>query len=103
MFTLPLIATFFAALLLVLRFFENTKAYQGLLVMPIMLVLEVYVAQLMAYHLEMVANDTPELDFPDQGGIQTFVPVNFKEFEVLEDSISFFDNLNGKSFESNQS
>ena len=73
MFTLPLIATFFAVLLLILRFFENTKAYQGLLAMPIMLVLEVYVAQLITYHIEMVANDTPELDFPDQGVIQTLV------------------------------
>lgn len=71
MFTLPLIATFFAVLLLILRFFENTKAYQGLLAMPIMLVLEVYVAQLITYHTEMVGNDTPELDFPDQGVIKT--------------------------------
>ena len=73
MFTLPLIATFFAVLLLISRFFENTKAYQGLLAMLIMLVLEVYVAQLITYHIEMVANDTPELDFPDQGTIQTLV------------------------------
>lgn len=71
MFTLPLIATFFAVLLLILRFFENTKAYQGLLAMSIMLALEVYVAQLITYHTEMVGNDTPELDFPDQGVIQT--------------------------------
>ena len=71
MFTLPLIATFFAVLLFILRFFENTKAYQGLLAMFIMLALEVYVAQLITYHTEMVGNDTPELDFPDQGVIQT--------------------------------
>ena len=43
-------------LLLILRFFENTKAYQGLLAMPIMLVLEVYVAQLITYHTEMGAH-----------------------------------------------
>ena len=93
MFTLPLIATFFAVLLLILRFFENTKAYQGLLAMPIMLVLEVYVAQLITYHTEMVGNDTPELDFPDQGVIQTlfrYFTSLLKSFKIRFDFGFFF-------------
>ena len=66
MFTLPLISSVFAVLLLCLRGFEYTKPYQALLAMLIMLFLEVYVAQLITYHMDMVANDTPELDFPDK-------------------------------------
>ena len=66
MFTLPLIASVLAVLLLILRGFEKTKPYQALLAMLIILFLEAYVAQLISYHMEMVENDTPELDFPDK-------------------------------------